>query len=103
MILSTKNAYIYPQEHGNHTGVRMLKLGKIKFTGDELDCNVSNYSSKELTAAKHTNELKKSGKTFVRVDYMDSGLGSASCGPALMPEFRFDDKEIKFNFTMSLI
>ena len=95
--------YIFPQEHGNHTGVRMLKLDKIKFTSDKFDCNVSNYSAKELTAATHTDELIKSGKTFVRVDYKDSGLGSASCGPALMPEFRFDDKEIKFNFTMSLI
>lgn len=95
--------YIYPQEHGNHTGVRMLALNNIKFTGNDLDCNVSSYSSKELTAATHTDELKKSGKTFVRIDYMDSGIGSGSCGPALMPQFRFDDKEIKFNFTMSLI
>ncbi|MBO5358484.1 MAG: hypothetical protein J6A78_04105 [Clostridia bacterium] len=51
----------------------------------------------------HTDDLIKTGKTFVRVDYMDSGLGSNSCGPQLAPEFRFDDKEIKFNFTMSLI
>lgn len=95
--------YILPQEHGNHTGVRMLKLDKIKFTSESFDCNVSSYSSKELTAAKHTDELKKSGKTFVRVDYKDSGLGSNSCGPQLAKEFRFNDKEIKFNFTMSLI
>ena len=95
--------YILPQEHGNHTGVRMLKLDKIKFTSNSFDCNVSSYSSKELTAATHTDKLIKSGKTFVRIDYKDSGLGSASCGPALMPEFRFNDKEIKFNFTMSLI
>ena len=61
------------------------------------------YSTDELNAATHTDELHKSGKTFVRVDYMDSGLGSNSCGPQLAPEFRFDDKEIKFNFTMSLI
>ena len=95
--------YIYPQEHGNHTGVRMLSFDKIKFTGDALDCNVSSYSTKQLDKATHTNDLIKSGKTFVRVDYMDSGLGSNSCGPQLAPEFRFDDKEIKFNFTMSLI
>ena len=95
--------YIYPQEHGNHTGVRMISLDKIKFNGEDLDCCVSSYSSKELTEANHTDELKKSGKTFVRIDYMDSGLGSNSCGPQLAPEFRFDDKEIKFNFTMSLI
>jgi len=95
--------YIMPQEHGNHTGVRMLSIDKLKFTGDDLDCNVSSYSTDELNAATHTDELHKSGKTFVRVDYMDSGLGSNSCGPQLAPEFRFDDKEIKFNFTMSLI
>lgn len=95
--------YILPQEHGNHTGVRMLTIDKLKFTGEDLDCCVSNYSSKELTSAKHTDELVKSGKTFVRVDYMDSGLGSNSCGPQLPSEFRFDDKEVKFNFTLSLI
>ena len=96
--------YIYPQEHGNHTGVKRLDIGNISFVSDKpMDCNVSLYNSKQLTKAMHTDELIKTGKTFVRVDYKNSGLGSNSCGPALSDEFKLDEKEITFNFTLKLI
>ena len=33
---------------------------------------------------------------------MDSGLGSNSCGPALDPKWRLDDKDILFEFDIAL-
>jgi len=38
--------------------------------------------------------------TTVIIDYKNAGIGSASCGPALTPEYRIDDGEISFRFFM---
>ncbi len=92
--------YIRPQEHGNHTGVRMLKIGDMIFEGKNLDIGVSQYTSEILNCAEHTNELYKTGKTYVRVDYKMSGIGSDSCGPKLSPKYSLSEKKFKFEFSM---
>lgn len=92
--------YIRPQEHGNHTSTRMLQIGNMLFEGENLDICVSQYSTDILDKAEHTDELYKTGKTYVRVDYKMSGVGSDSCGPKLPPEYSLSEK--KFNFKFSL-
>lgn len=92
--------YIRPQEHGNHTKVQMLQIGDLIFEGNYLDINVSQYSTEILDKAEHTDELYKTGKTYVRADYKMSGVGSDSCGPKLPPEYSLSEKN--FNFVFSL-
>ena len=93
--------YIRPQEHGNHTSVKMLKVGNLLFEGNNLDVSVSQYSTEILDKAEHTDELYKTGETFVRVDYKMSGIGSDSCGPKLPPEYSLSEKKFDFRFSMS--
>ena len=95
--------YIRPQEHGNHTAAKMLTIGKMCIESDDFECNVSSYSADALTKAEHTNELIKDSKTYLRIDYKVSGLGSNSCGPQLAEEYRVNQKKIKFNFTIKPI
>lgn len=92
--------YVMPQEHGNHTETRLLKLDSgLCFAADEdFEFNVSEYTSDALTSAAHTDELKKSSGTNIRVDFKVSGIGSASCGPALLEKYRVDDPHISFKF-----
>ncbi len=93
--------YIRPQEHGNHTGVRRLKIAGLVFDGREtMDCNVSLYSTDEINKAEHTDELPESSATHLRIDYKNSGIGSASCGTALMDKYRLMEKHIDFAFAM---
>ena len=40
-------------------------------------------------------------ETVVNIDYRHTGIGSNSCGPALLPEFRFDEKEFTFKFRLT--
>ena len=96
--------YIMPQEHGNHYGVRYLKLDNgLTFAADTpFECNVSQYSTEELFRAQHAAELRKDGKTHVRVDYMNSGLGSASCGPDLMERYQLREEEFQFAFVLKI-
>ncbi len=92
--------YIMPQEHGNHTRARVLTMDcGVEFVGErEFEFAVSQYTSEALTEAKHVNELKKNGKTNVRVDYKVSGIGSASCGPELLEKYRLGRGKVNFSF-----
>ncbi len=93
--------YVRPQEHGNHTASKMLKIGKLRFEAEkDFEINVSRYSTAALTRAEHTDELVADGYTHVRVDYKVSGLGSNSCGPDLEKTYRLDEKQIHFAFTI---
>ncbi len=92
--------YIYPQEHGNHTGVKCLEVfDALRFSSDgEFEMNVSHYDSLTLMRATHTDELKKCGDTVVRIDYKCSGTGSHSCGYELLEKNRLCEKHIDFEF-----
>ena len=93
--------YVRPQEHGNHTSVKMLRIGNLEFATDgEMEINVSRYSTAALLKAEHTDELVADGKTHLRIDYKVSGIGSNSCGPELEQEYRLAEKEIRFTFSI---
>jgi len=93
--------YVFPQEHGNHTQVKMLRIGKLEFTSQTgFECNVSKYTIETLAKANHTDELEEDGKIHLRVDYKVSGIGSYSCGPELSEKYRLDDKKIRFRFAI---
>ncbi len=94
-------SYVRPQEHGNHTNVKMLQIGRLEFTSETgMEINVSNYTTDALYKAEHTDELKADGNIHLRVDYKVSGIGSASCGPALDEAYRLEEKKIEFGFTV---
>ena len=91
--------YIKPQEHGNHFDCRELKIGKMKIGSDKsFEINVSEFSVHNLIKAKHINELKKDSFVHLRIDYRDSGIGSASCGPKLPDIYTLNEKKFDFNF-----
>ncbi len=95
--------YVYPQEHGNHMAVKKLSIGDFEFSSQAgFEMNVSEYSTAALYKARHTDELVKDGNIHVRIDYKGSGLGSNSCGPALADKYRFNEKEIDFEFAMQI-
>ena len=91
--------YIMPQEHGNHCRIKALIMKKgLAFESDNMEINVSHYTSEMLYKARHQDELEKSAYTNIRIDYKDSGIGSGSCGPELLEKYRLEEKEINFNF-----
>jgi len=91
--------YVFPQEHGNHTKVRMLRIGKLEFSSQAgFECNVSKYTIETLSRANHAEELAEDGKIHLRVDYKVSGIGSFSCGPELLEKYRLKEKKILFDF-----
>ena len=94
--------YVMPQEHGNHTKTKVLEIENgLTFEAENgFEFNVSQYSAHTLMKSTHWDELEKSDSTIIRIDYKNSGIGSASCGPALLEKYRLNEKEIHFEFTV---
>ena len=97
--------YILPQEHGNHTDVRWLSLenGKtgIRVTAQNgLEFTASHYTAHDLYAAKHTYDLTPRPETILSLDYHQRGLGTASCGPDTLPQYRLRPGKYRFAYTL---
>lgn len=92
--------YIKPQEHGNHYNTKYLKIGRFEVVAPNgMEINISEYTAEELSKKAHNFELEKSDNVNVRLDYKVSGVGSASCGPALLEQYRSDDETVAFKFS----
>jgi beta-galactosidase len=101
--------YIFPQENSSHFGCRYLRVkdsaasSKLTVTaGKDFAFNVSEYTQEELTKKAHNYELEKSPYTVVCVDYKQSGIGSNSCGPELLPQYRLEEEKFDFTFHFNL-
>ena len=92
--------YVVPQDHGNHIKTKYLSFESgIEFESKgEFTFQVLPYDAMQLTNAKHTNELTDTGKSFVRIDYKASGVGSSSCVTELSEEYKLSEKEFEFEF-----
>lgn len=99
--------YVVPQEHGNHTEVRWLGLhdaqGRgVRFVTTErlMEASASHFTSGDLYAAKHTIDLVPRPEVHVSLDYGQRGLGTASCGPDALPQYRIPAGNYGLEFTI---
>jgi beta-galactosidase len=96
--------YIRPQENGAHFGTRYVNVTsawgeRISVQSEKpFSFNASHYTPKMLTDTAHHYELSPMKETQLIIDYKQSGVGSNSCGPDLMENYRFDEKEFSFHF-----
>ena len=105
---ATKNfePYVRPQENSAHWGCKWAGVTSIAghgmlFMANSFSLSVSHFSPKTLTAAKHDYELVPERETTVIIDYRNAGIGSNSCGPELLPEYRISENKIDFSFSFS--
>jgi beta-galactosidase len=97
--------YVLPQEHGNKTGVRWMSvenpgLCAVRFSAVDrlLECSASHFAADDLFKAKHTIDLTPRAETIVNLDYAQRGLGTASCGPDTLPQYRIPAATYRFNY-----
>ena len=87
--------YAVPQESGHRAGLRELVLPDLGLAvtahrvGRELPgFALRAHDAAEVTAARHPHELPASRATHLYLDAQQHGLGSASCGPDVRPEYQ---------------
>ncbi|MHB1454759.1 MAG: glycoside hydrolase family 2 TIM barrel-domain containing protein [Saccharofermentanales bacterium] len=94
--------YLMPQENGSHFATELASISGpagigLQFTGmDDFSFNASHYTPEDLAEAMHPYELKKRDETIIHLDYKMSGLGSNSCGPELLPQYRLSETVFGF-------
>ncbi len=95
--------YIVPEENGNKTEVRWAALCDgvgfgLLATGDRLlEMSVLHYTTQDLEQAKHPPELTRLDEVIWNVDYAQSGLGSAACGPGSLEKYKIYPREFQFS------
>ena len=97
--------YIRPQENGSHYDCEYVELnnsryGIVAFAEKAFSFNASYYTQEELEKKTHNYELIESDSVVFCVDYALNGIGSNSCGPVVLEQYRFDDVLFRFRFTL---
>ena len=97
--------YIRPQENGSHYDCGYVELnnsryGMAAFSESTFSFNASYYTQEELEKKTHNYELAESDSVVLCVDYALNGIGSNSCGPVVLDQYRFNDVLFRFQFTL---
>jgi beta-galactosidase len=101
--------YIMPQEHGHKTGVRTLTLkdeagGGLGVEGDlPFEFSASRFTAGDLFQARHTFELKPRPEVILNLDHAQRGLGTGSCGPDTLEQYRLLAREYQFTYRLKLV
>ena len=85
--------YVVPQEHGAHEDPRWFRLHDGAGRGFEVHTGGGSFSARRhhdhaLTAATTLAELEQAATIEVHVDSAIRGLGTAACGPDVLPPYR---------------
>jgi beta-galactosidase len=95
--------YVRPQENGNRTEVRWATLtradgGGLRVEGrPQFDLTARRWTSEDLDAATHTPDLVPRERVWVNLDHAQNGIGTASCGPGVLPQHRLEAAPMSFS------
>ncbi len=88
--------YIFPTDSGLRCGTRNLEINELSISGD-FQFSVSQYAQHALAEAKHTNEIDKEEKVYLRLDHQHMGVGGDdSWSPSVHKEFQLTDNHYAY-------
>ncbi|MFC4947957.1 glycoside hydrolase family 2 TIM barrel-domain containing protein [Pseudonocardia sp. GCM10023141] len=95
--------YVLPQENGNRAAVRWATLTGADGAGIRVegafDLTARRLTSEDLDAARHTVDLVPGELIHLNLDLAQQGLGTASCGPGVLPQHRLGASAASFDLT----
>lgn len=98
--------YVRPQESGARSGVveAEINLGEhsLELRGEPFALTVRQYSQEHLAAATHRSDLSADGRTYVYVDHLLSGVGTAACGPGILDQYRLAPQSVDFTVQLRI-
>jgi beta-galactosidase len=101
--------YLVPQEFGLRTGCRWFELIdsatgevlRIDALGDDLHVSATRHDPHDLFEAPNASDLVARDEVFVCVDAAHRGLGTASCGPDVLAQYRLPAGRCAFGYRLS--
>ena len=101
--------YVRPQASGNHCDTRWviftLEDGRrLLVWGDApFEFSATPYTDENIDSSTHINTLQDAGYLTVHLDAIQSGIGTATCGPGVQPQYQVPIKAYGFNFYMTVL
>lgn len=100
-------SYIVPQENGNRVDTRWLAMTNKQGAGllaaglPQFDFTARRLTSEDLERARHTVELNERERVYLHLDLAQNGLGSASCGPGVLPQYVLKAENFHFRIRLT--
>ncbi|MEV4317454.1 glycoside hydrolase family 2 TIM barrel-domain containing protein [Actinocrispum sp. NPDC049592] len=98
--------YVFPQENGNRTDVRWVELKDshqgLRIEGS-FDFTARRWTSEDLDRATHTPDLEPTGWIHLNLDIAQNGLGTAACGPGVLPQYQLHARPATMSLTFRRI
>jgi beta-galactosidase len=96
--------YVRPQENGSRADVRWAEItGGREGAGLRVEgcpsfaLTARRWTSDQLHAAKHTTDLVPGEQVWINIDHAVGGLGTASCGPGVLPQYQLRAQRTTFS------
>ncbi len=101
--------YLVPQEFGARTDCRWFEVFdpivgdsiRVTSTGELLTCSALWHSTSDLYDAADQTELTRRKFLTVHVDLAQRGVGTASCGPDTLPQYRITSGTHTWSYVLS--
>jgi beta-galactosidase len=98
-VLELHTEYVRPQENGSRAGCTRLDVGApgagFTVTGEGFSFTASPWTSAELDAAPHPIELPDAAdRCRLVIDLAEHGIGTAACGPGVLPAHRLGARTV---------
>ena len=101
--------YVVPQENGSHFETRWASFTDnaghgIRVEGSKPFCfGISRFEQEDIEQAKHGVELEKQDYFVLSLDIAQDGIGTGSCGPAPLEQYRLRPGAFDFTWKFSAI
>ena len=101
--------YLVPQEFGLRSDCRWFELVdrrgrvvRVDILGAPMHCSATHFTPHDLFTARHEVDLVPRDELVVCLDAAHRGLGTASCGPDVLLQYRLPAGEFRFSYRLSL-
>ena len=98
--------YVKPQSTGNRTDMRWATITHEAGNGLHVTAatpwqfSIVPFTDSNIDASTHINQLKRSGTVTVHLDAEQAGVGTATCGPGVLPQYLVPVEKTTFEFVI---
>ena len=99
--------YMRPQDSGHHVDTRWFEVRDDEGNGNRFEADpgttvsfgVLPYSDAAIEAAAIPQDLRVDAHVWVHIDHLRRGVGTGSCGPDTLPEYRIGSGRYEWGWT----
>jgi len=97
---------VVPQDNANKSQTEWGSITNVAgvgffFRGEEkLNFSAYPYSDTDIDKARHANELDKAEFITLNLDHQQAGLGTATCGPSVLPQYVLNTNTYRFQLEL---